>query len=121
MTDLLSHPGRATRVGAGALTSLLAALVERFESDGDGGTVIGCAYVGETADLPHLIRETLSARLPRHMLPSAWLALDHIPLNHHGKTDRAQLRDRFEEAGAVRGGSNPSATPRRGSRVPRPS
>ncbi len=33
-------------------TSLLAALVERFESDGDGGTVIGCALTSAETALP---------------------------------------------------------------------
>lgn len=40
---------------------------------------------------PAFIRERLSARLPKYMLPTAFHRLDQIPLNANGKIDRQKL------------------------------
>ncbi|MBB4397894.1 non-ribosomal peptide synthetase [Bradyrhizobium sp. ERR14] len=37
------------------------------------------------------LREFLKSRLPGHAIPSAFLFLDHVPLNAHGKIDRSAL------------------------------
>ncbi|MBR0987495.1 non-ribosomal peptide synthetase [Bradyrhizobium liaoningense] len=37
------------------------------------------------------LREFLKSRLPGHAIPSAFLFLDHMPLNAHGKIDRSAL------------------------------
>lgn len=37
------------------------------------------------------VRESLSKQLPEYMIPSAWITLDHLPLNHNGKIDRHAL------------------------------
>ncbi|WP_027571532.1 non-ribosomal peptide synthetase [Bradyrhizobium sp. WSM1743] len=37
------------------------------------------------------LREFLKARLPAHAIPSAFLFLDQVPLNAHGKIDRSAL------------------------------
>jgi amino acid adenylation domain-containing protein len=41
--------------------------------------------------LPDTLREHLRARLPEHMIPSAIVALDELPLTPSGKVDRAAL------------------------------
>ncbi|WP_315747768.1 MULTISPECIES: non-ribosomal peptide synthetase [unclassified Bradyrhizobium] len=38
------------------------------------------------------LRSFIKAKLPGHMIPSAFLFLDRLPLNAHGKVDRAVLR-----------------------------
>ena len=43
------------------------------------------------ADEPAAIREYVSAKLPRHMVPSAFILLDAIPLMPNGKVDRSAL------------------------------
>lgn len=52
------------------------------------------AYVvpqsGHAADVTAL-RAYLSARLPGHMVPSRYVVLDALPLNHNGKVDRQAL------------------------------
>ena len=41
-------------------------------------------------------------RCRRYMLPARWLALDALPKNQNGKTDRPALRERFREQMAER-------------------
>ena len=48
------------------------------------------AYVAPSVDVDHL-RDRLAAVLPRYMLPSAIVALDHVPVTPNGKIDRAPL------------------------------
>ena len=43
------------------------------------------------ADAPHELRGLLRQHLPDHMLPSAVVTLDRLPLTHNGKVDRAAL------------------------------
>ena len=52
------------------------------------------AYVVPTTDMapkPGDLRSYLGSYLPSHMLPSAFVQLDHLPLSPHGKLDRAAL------------------------------
>jgi amino acid adenylation domain-containing protein len=52
------------------------------------------AYVVPTIDVPPKpgdLRSYLGSYLPSHMLPSAFVQLDRLPLSPHGKLDRAAL------------------------------
>lgn len=60
-------------------------------------TVIGkfvVAYVvPATSGVPSVetLRAALDAFLPAYMIPSQWMVLDHLPLNHNGKVNRRAL------------------------------
>jgi amino acid adenylation domain-containing protein len=52
------------------------------------------AYVVPTTDMPPKpgdLRSYLASYLPSHMLPSAFVQLDRLPLSPHGKLDRSAL------------------------------
>ncbi len=60
----------------------------------DGPEARLVAYVvaaGEEVPEPPLLRAWLGERLPDFMVPSAFVALDRLPLNANGKVDRAAL------------------------------
>jgi amino acid adenylation domain-containing protein len=72
-------------------------------TDNFEGTAICCAYVpARGVDLsPIDLRNRLSELLPSYMLPSQWMALDALPLNLNGKSDRPRLREQFRTATTV--------------------
>jgi acyl carrier protein len=68
-------------------------VVARVEADGDRRLV---AYlVGRGGETPPPsaggLRDFLRAKLPEHMIPSAFVVLDALPLTAHGKVDRRLL------------------------------
>ncbi|BCJ62207.1 hypothetical protein Jiend_56290 [Micromonospora endophytica] len=67
------------------------------------------AYLEPAPDVavpePGRLRARLADRLPEHMLPSRWVLLDRLPLQEHGKVDRAALPE-------------PTDAPPTGARVP---
>jgi amino acid adenylation domain-containing protein len=71
------------------------------EADGFEGVAICAAYVADGLEPPEL-RRMLADVLPSYMLPARWLALDALPKNQNGKTDRPALRERFREQMAQR-------------------
>ncbi|WP_266157235.1 non-ribosomal peptide synthetase [Dyella silvatica] len=73
--ELLAHP------------DVTAAIAMVRHDTGDPRLV---AYVAPPVDVDHL-RDRLAAVLPRYMLPSAIVALDHMPVTPNGKIDRAAL------------------------------
>ncbi|OUS90208.1 non-ribosomal peptide synthetase, partial [Rhodococcus sp. NCIMB 12038] len=70
-----------------------------------GGDTVLITYVvarpGSTLDTENL-GEYLSRRLPAHMVPAAFVELDHIPLTPTGKLDRAALPDPQFQSRAAR-------------------
>ncbi|MGW7171215.1 condensation domain-containing protein, partial [Streptomyces sp. NPDC054884] len=68
------------------------------------------AYVvpaeGADGDLVALLGEFVGMSLPGHMVPSAIVALDALPLNANGKLDRTALPAPTFEAGTGRGPAN---------------
>lgn len=60
-------------------------------SEGSAGMKRLVAYVGGTGLDRAAIRGWLAARLPAHMVPSAVIVLDRMPLDPNGKVDRGSL------------------------------
>ncbi|MBI6951955.1 non-ribosomal peptide synthetase [Pseudomonas sp. CCOS 191] len=86
---------RGFRIELGEIDSLLrqqpgvrdATVLLREDVAGDPRLV---AYVvGEQA--PQTLRAALQRQLPEHMLPSAWVSLEQLPLTRNGKLDRQAL------------------------------
>lgn len=75
------------------------AAVVAVDGSEEGEKAICCAYVAaDTPDLPLMVlKKKLSKALPRHMIPTKWLALDTMPRNANGKIDRAWLKTRFAQ------------------------
>lgn len=81
-----------------AIDAVREAAVVGVPSGGFEGTLIGCAYAADDADVTaQMLRARLSGILPPYMLPSRWLMLDALPKNANGKIDRVALRQRLAE------------------------
>jgi amino acid adenylation domain-containing protein len=79
-------------------------------SDASGTLRLLAWTVGRNGAAPDAaeLRAHLGARLPEHMLPSAFAAVRALPLTAHGKVDRAALPEPSALAGG--GGYEPPAT-----------
>ena len=69
-----------------------AAIVE-LRRDARGEVRLIACIVASASNSPNAsaLRDFLKARLPAHAIPAAFLFLDKLPLNAHGKIDRAAL------------------------------
>ncbi|MET3365120.1 amino acid adenylation domain-containing protein [Bradyrhizobium japonicum] len=77
---LADHPG------------VRAGIVEpRREASGDVRLIAHIVAKPDSRISASELREFLKSRLPGHAIPSAFLFLDHVPLNAHGKIDRSAL------------------------------
>lgn len=77
---LADHPG------------VRAGIVEpRREASGDVRLIAHIVAKPDSRSSASELREFLKSRLPGHAIPSAFLFLDHVPLNAHGKIDRSAL------------------------------
>ncbi|HEX2202012.1 MAG TPA: amino acid adenylation domain-containing protein [Longimicrobium sp.] len=65
-----------------------------------GGELYLAAYVVADVRDAEALRASLRGRLPDFMVPAAWVFLDALPLNAHGKVDRAALPEPDEGARA---------------------
>ncbi|HLK39138.1 MAG TPA: amino acid adenylation domain-containing protein [Polyangiaceae bacterium] len=68
-----------------------AVVVAREDRPGDARLVAYCTLVDPPGGTATELREALLARLPAHMVPSAFVALASIPRTPNGKVDRAAL------------------------------
>ncbi|GHG97200.1 non-ribosomal peptide synthetase [Streptomyces lanatus] len=87
---------RGFRIEPGEVEAALAACpgVERAvvaaRPGADGGRRLVAYVMGGDLDL---VRQHAARTLPAHLMPTAWAALDAVPLTAHGKVDRAALPD----------------------------
>ncbi|AUX48983.1 hypothetical protein SOCE26_105280 [Sorangium cellulosum] len=81
--------------------------VVSVETTSAGGKRLVAYYVPEReAPLePRALEEFLAARVPKYMVPGAWVALDHLPLTANGKVDRRAL---LELSGQQRQAASPA-------------
>ena len=68
-----------------------AAVVAREDTPGDKRLVAYVIYKNEDDATPDELRAWLRNTLPSYMVPSAFVALEHLPLTSNGKVDRRAL------------------------------
>ena len=88
-----------------AIAGVQDAAVVVADVEGSDDRTICCAYVSRPGlNLsPLALKRQLTATLPRYMMPQRWMALDQMPRNGNGKTDRPFLKQQFEHDAAVAG------------------
>jgi len=71
----------------------IAAAAVALRTDAPGAARLVGYYVQAPghAHAPPALRAALEAQIPEYMIPTAWVALEQLPLSPHGKLDRAAL------------------------------
>ncbi|MEV6767679.1 non-ribosomal peptide synthase/polyketide synthase [Nocardia sp. NPDC051030] len=89
-----------------------AAVVVRHDEIVNEDRIVGYVVPSEASDAAHVdtaaLRQALAQRLPEHMVPSAIVLIDRIPLTVNGKLDRAALPAPTYEAAAYRAPVTPA-------------
>lgn len=89
--------------------SVRAGIVEpRRDANGDVRLIAHVVAKSGSRTSASELRDFLKSRLPAHAIPSAFLFLDQVPLNAHGKLDRSALLAPEQQEGAGTGAAVPA-------------
>jgi amino acid adenylation domain-containing protein len=109
---------RGFRVELGEVEAVLAeqpgvraAVAAVREDEAGDARLVGYVVPDGAAPSPDALRAGLAARLPDHMVPTAFVALEAIPLTPNGKTDRGALPAPGAAAASPEPGRVPPRTP----------
>ncbi|MFJ9743465.1 amino acid adenylation domain-containing protein, partial [Streptomyces sp. NPDC101166] len=97
------EPGEVRSVVAGCPGVARAAVVVREDVPGDPRLIAYVVPDDDTAELPSRVSEFAADRLPSHMVPSAVVVLEALPLTVNGKLDHRALPAPAYVTGAGRG------------------
>ncbi|KAK2877809.1 NRPS [Arthroderma sp. PD_2] len=97
--EILQRPDVASQ-------KVLAAFIRRqaIDSTGEGFSILEPSQ--EFLTDVHIAESRLLQNVPRHMVPTMFIAVNHIPLSRSGKVDRSKLRGQAAKISRTDGGSD---------------